>query len=593
MRSRPPCTTHDNLAQALGRRGLSCSLLGWGSLLVAALCGCSLLSDFSAVQCESTAECLAKGNAFAGTECVENACITPSVGGDGGAGPVGECETNTECIEKNFNQPFLCREGECVSLKAGNDCPVVLGTGDGNAYLRSQPEPIIFGAYSYVDPAAPSFSRPTLNYELAIDEVNKATNGGLPTGPDGSLRNFVAIVCNGVTNPDLDASLAHLIDTVGVSAILAGMYAPELTTAFNKRGVKDDIFFLSPLDADSTMTGLMDKGLLWHMLPPASDLAPAFPDLVQRVEALVRAQRGMADKQPVRIAMVEADTQFYSDLGEAVLLGIKFNGGQGAFENDENFLRLVVESSRDVESPDNGDALQALTDFRPHLVLALGGGEMALLMSGLEARWKRDWADCPEEQEDSPACPPFYIAGPTLFEDVLLADMNAVHRRLLGINFAGSEDTEAYDLYLSRLEGKNPGAGISLEGSENFYDATYYMMFALAAAGKKSHPSGSDVRAGMERLIDPFATEYQAGRRPSDPLGVLVSTSSTIQLTGVMGPPDFDRTSGARRGLPSVFCLDDSSGQTRYIQDALRYDSSTGKLVGEQECVPGLPESAP
>src|SRR5690606_10131001 len=130
-----------------------------------------------------------------------------STGGLGGSGEP-ECETNGECIDQNFGSPYICRDERCIPLTVPGECPVVLGAGQDLENLR-KPSPIIFGAYSYVDPTAPRLSVPTLNYELAIDEINGATRGGLPGGPNGSLRPFIAVICSGTDSPDLEKSLGH------------------------------------------------------------------------------------------------------------------------------------------------------------------------------------------------------------------------------------------------------------------------------------------------------------------------------------------------------------------------------------------------
>ncbi len=562
-------------------------LLPFVALLLGA---CSLLStDLEATQCETTSDCRARGTAFAGTTCQASLCVSSGMASDGAAGASSgsECEGNGECIDKNFGNPYICRQGECVSLTVPGECPIVLGAGENSTYLR-KPDPLLFGAYSLVDPSAPRLSVPTLNYELAIDEVNTETGGGIPGGSGGTSRPFIAVVCNGVGEPDLELSLNHLIDHLEVPAILSSLYAPELKEAFNTKGLPEEVFFLSPLEADSTLTSIDDRGLLWHMLPPATDLAPAYVALLQKAETHIRQQRGLSEDQPIRVAMVDAKTQFLTDLADELQLTLSFNG-LNAFDNGDNFMRTRVDSAQDVENPDVSGALTKLQDFRPHIVLALLTSEFTLLLDTLEGLWATGWADCPASESGAEQrCPPFYIVSRAQFERTALADdrFAGVHHRLLGVNFAGAEDTELYDLYLNKLR-STYDVPFSLAGSENFYDAAYYLMYSMVGAGDPPRLTGAEVALGMTRLIN-GRTEYNVGTRDiNDAFGVLLGTpTAKISLVGTMGPPSFNTSTGARDGLPSVYCIEDGS----YIQDALRYDAETQTLIGTQPCIADFPE---
>src|SRR5690606_35959253 len=97
--------------------------------------------------------------------------------------------------------------------------------------------------------------------------------------------------------------------------------------------------------------------------------------------------------------------------------------------------------------------------------------------------------------------------------------------------------------------------------------------------------TGARVAGGMQRLFG-GERSYEIG--PSD-IGQLVALlrrepESRVNLTGTMGPPDFDAETGARHGQPSVYCLS-SSG---FEQNVMTYDERTGELLGSPSCVPGF-----
>ncbi len=553
--------------------------------------GCSFLSDFSVDQCQTDADCEKLGSAFEGTVCDANLCVTPesgdgdgdgdgsggSIGGQGGAPLTAECETNSDCIDDNFGSPFICRDGECIALTIPGECPIVLGAGQDSENLR-KPEPFIFGAYSYVDPTAPRLSVPTLNYELAIQEVNDATRGGIPGGPNGTRRPFIAIVCSGTQDPDLETSLSHLIDDVQVPAIISSLYTRDLLEAFQTKGFPEKVFFLSPLEADSTLTSVDDDGLMWHLLSPAVDFAPAYLPLVAQTESYVRTQRGLTEDDKIKIALVESKTPFLTDIADNLLLNMSFNGGISALQNreDGNLIRIRLDSSLEVVNPNTGDnnlqGLSALIDFEPDIVLGLVSGEFVELMNSFEGQVAGE--------------KPFYVLSPYVFGRSDLADQNFfddVHPRLLGVNFGAAEDPTLYQLYLSKLEDTYRDVGFSLAGSENFYDAAYYLMYAIVGAGEPPRLTGNEIALGMTRLVN-GRVEFNVGSMDAnDVVGTLRgSISSEISLIGTMGPPDFNTSTGARRGRPTIYCID---GNGDYVQNAMLYDVETGTLSGSPPCV--------
>jgi len=543
------------------------------------LVGCSLLQQVGGTQCTETSDCEALGGDFVGTVCQASFCVTPDTGTGGmGGGGSGECTTNSACIDapENFGEPAACIEGTCVPLKT-DECPWVLGLGEDFANLR-KPEPIIIGAYAPIDPVAPTTSAYMLNYEFAIDEVNGVTGGGIPGGPGGSSRPFVAVVCDSVDNPDLPASMDHLIEDLQVPAILSALYAPELKEMFNTKGLPNDVFFMSPIDADTTLTGILDNGLLWHMLPEGRDLAPGYVALVAEAEEYVRVQRGLSPTDPVKVALVDAKCQFLLDISTRVLMEMTFNGGLSVVANQNNghFRRLQTECAAEFDQPDVSGTVEQLLDFVPDILVSIGADESLDLVGGLEAGWM-------------PALgpKPFYLASPWVFGLPALTSSTLAnaHQRLIGVNFAGAENPMLYEQFLINIQAAYEGVE-GLDGKENFYDAAFYLMYAIAAAGDPSRLTGRHIAQGLERVIDTFASEsFPVGRDSfNSALAYLNIPDSTIELIGTLGPPEFS-TTGARKGLPSYFCVDNGVR----IQNALLYDKDTGTISGSQPCVPYFP----
>jgi hypothetical protein len=180
-------------------------------------------------------------------------------------------------------------------------------------------------------------------------------------------------------------------------------------------------------------------------------------------------------------------------------------------------------------------------------------------------------------------------------------DLPTLKERLVGVNYA-IYDSTLYTQYLDRLMSTFPESTLSLASTENYYDAAYFLIYALAAAGDRATYDGLDVLDGMEKLI--------RGDVPTDPCepvnacfsidnlminstlsyltGSLVGPSG-IALVGTMGPPNFDRATGVRQSATSVWCVDDDgSGGVQFVSDVLAYRPDTGELEGTFSCFDGF-----
>ncbi len=607
---------------------------------------CSVLYDFDKVQCEVPEDCAGFDH---GTRCEAGICVPPSAlttssGGNGGSGGnsggsggsggnsggsggsggstggsnssggsgntasggtsnttsnssggsagAPGCSDNAECIDELNGNPAICRDGECIDL-LNDECPLVVGAGDNLKYLK-KPAPILIGAYSYVNPQIPGQSVPTFNYELALDEFNSESGGGLQGGPSNSHRPFVAVVCDGVYG-DYEKSMDHLVDIVEVPAIISSLYSADLLSAFETKGRDNDVFFLSPLEADSTLTApsVDPDGLMWHLLAPATELAVAYKPLMAHTETLIRNQQGLESSDPIKVAMVVADAPFLQDIANAIPSTITFNGKSVAANlNDQNFKTFNIGSALEGNAEDMTSVALDLRTYRPHVILAVTSSEFMLdtMIQIVENSWKPGNPGEP---------PPFYLLSPYLFgldSTIARAEQYVVgnptvnypefiplKERMLGVNWAAAEDSSLYGTYYVNLFGSYGDSGLTLTGSENFYDAAYYLMYSVAAAGQVPSLSGSDVAAGMKRIVT-GSTSFDVGRADVGDALIALGTGGKIALQGTLGPPDFDTATGARHGLPSIYCVDGAEANMSFVPDVLTYDPDAEDLVGSDPC---------
>lgn len=530
---------------------------------------CSLVYDLSTEQCNTDLDCTSKGGVFADMVCVQNLCEPPTQSG---------CNSNVECIERegNFGQPSACIDRECVDLITP-ECPLMLPFDDlGMANLRTD-DPLILAAYANVEELKNGAQ--LLNYNLVLSEFQLQTDGLLAAG--GGRRSVVMLACDGNTGGDresLDESLAHMIK-LKVPGIVAGMLSDDLQYVFESGGLAAEMFFISPYADDEALRALGDAGLIWYLLPSTSVLARAYAPLLQRTLTYLEIDPA----QPVKVAsLVATDLRLMVEaLGtvESADFGIRFNGltlGENATAGNYRSYAITSvytdpEATFDVEIAD-------ILELKPQVIIAAAADEfLATIVPAIE----RDWP------VGSPR--PFYLLSPYHYGNEallpLLASNPDVRARLVGIGAPANEDTRLYDEYTMLWDREYPEHR-DIRGTENFYDAAYYLLYAAMGAGDIL-TSGIDLRRGMIKLLS--GTRYDMNDQLATVQSILGGAGS-IELHGTMGAPNFDQNTGTRQAVGSAWCVD-TFDTTR--ADVLRYRAANGETEAFMEgtmdsCIPNF-----
>lgn len=549
-------------------------------LMTSTVFGCSLIRDLSVDQCSTNADCTRFGSNY---ECSdEKVCVGKeepnggkSGGGSGGNGAtsgsggtpvVAECKKNADCIDAHDGEPYICRDEACVPLTIPDHCPIAIAGTEENPteYLTKPGKPIIFGAYVPIDVANPIGHPYTLNYRFALEEFMESTLGGVGS----PARPYVMILCQS-TKPDLEASAAHLIDTVQVPAILASLPSDNVKTLLDRVIFGErKVFLLDPLEADVALTNADDNGLLWHMLGPVTDLIPAYVPLIKLAEAYSKTYIVKNQAALLKLAVVHTDATYSVDMANELQRVAEINGFKlTAKENKDYYDRYEVKvSSGELDTTAVTRALKLNGTDQADIIISLGGAEFIdpIFPAIQEGRLK-------DPQ-------PFYILSPrnaydkqltsgSYFDQVDAWKTNLLLRHA-GVNFASVEDTTLYDTYLTNIQAKFQGQE-GLESRENFYDAAYFMLYSLAAASRVADDfDGNDVLTGMKALID--GEPVNVGPEAIANTVASLLSGAKFSLVGTMGPPDFNAVSGARKSQGSVWCLERPDGVVQF--DAARLD---------------------
>jgi hypothetical protein len=558
--------------------------------------GCSLIYDLSPDQCGTSADC--ESSFGANYVCEEGMC---KPGGGGGSGAAGNCQTTADCRDRDPDlfpvQPSACIQDDpndestrdCVPLKTA-ECPVLLPNIVQDKWLENLlgESPIILGAFAPFPPDT-QISDYIRAYDLAFTEFSQV-QVGFP-GPGTQLRPPVMVVCNSTPGDTavIEAGIDHLVKELKVPGLISTLNSDDLRNAFaHVEGPAAEVLFMSPIEIDSSLATVPDSNLMWHLLPGGEYVALPYRPLLTRTIEYVHNEEGVPVGDPIKVALVTAsDQRFLADLADKIRLDIEFNDTD-FFENLDagNAINLTVDSwLLDPEAPLT-DQSQAILDFAPHIVIALTAPE---LFTRIIPTVENNWTTVVTTGQAKP----FYLISPYNYNNgsflrQVLTDFPTLRNRMAGVNWAST--TEEYEHILRTFElawDSELPERAGTRGYENYYDAAYYLMYGVAAGGSTlGRFNGFDIRDGLRR-VSGGSQDFEVGRRDLPAaLGALASPSAFITLNGTLGAPNFDSATDARTDPGSVWCVSDNAGTQ--LVDVLRYDSTTGELVGDFPCNPNF-----
>jgi hypothetical protein len=119
------------------------------------------------------------------------------------------------------------------------------------------------------------------------------------------------------------------------------------------------------------------------------------------------------------------------------------------------------------------------------------------------------------------------------------------------------------------------------------------LIYATAAAGQVPELNGKQLAKGMQHLLG--GTPYDVGPGPIGTVTNALYNGDEVGLNLTLGPPNWNAANGTRRGVGSVYCL--NNAQPGYEStfpkgpnaDALRYDPMTDTLEDKVlPCITGF-----
>jgi hypothetical protein len=482
----------------------------------------------------------------------------------GGHGPTpAGCLTNEDCVQGSGDIPYRCRQADhkCVRLSS-DECPVVLGPVE-------HPNAIYFGAFATLNMLAPDKNTIFWSHEVARDQLSGDEVGGLRAPPGGVRRPLVMVGCNNAEDY-IDLALEHLVENVDVPAIIATLKPGDMRRAYEAYR-PNKLFYLSPVPVTTTLIQDEPDGLIWNLLGQPADLAPAYAELLRLSEEHVRRILPLQAAQPIKVVLVTTLDAFDSELATSVRPLLRFNGGKTTTANGANYKDFTVGPDTDL-----AELGLEIAELRPHIVISAASEAFtkpAGLIDNIELEWN---AAADDELRE-----PFYILSPYNAGDLAYLQGNIdnsletsgsdMYTRFVGLSIAGAEDITLQNIYANQLLSRFPDA---YADSANYYDAVYFLAYAMYGSSDTGPLTGPGIADGMKRLLsgDPFdigATDI------NDVFDALDVPGGTLQLNSTLGPPSFDPETGVRPVDGGVFCFykeNENSKSTQRAFDVLRYD---------------------
>jgi hypothetical protein len=537
--------------------------------------------------------------------------------GSAGEGGAPGCTTNEECVvAQNASEAARCRPSDhtCVTLKTA-DCPIAYA-GENGAARFSDPNAIFVGSMVALDPNFADKSANAWALELAIDEINSA--GGLPDPSGGPARPLVLLVCQSDTNTDskvVERGITHLGEEVQVQALVAELRPDDLTDAFNRETGRQ-LFYLNAVAVSSALA-LRDNngGLIWTLLGEPRDYAAAYALLLSDLETYVRAERGLSPADEIKVATVYTNDAFDLDLFKSADPTLKFNtfpAESQVFDGtnpDGKYLRINLSSlPGDIHAQIQATAEQIVA-FAPDIVISTAGDPMTT--SGdvaMDGSLKQDGVlELVEAAMPDPR--PYYILSPYNAGTSALAAVQSTITtdfatdpsaagRFMGISAAAapSDQLDPMTGFASRFITRY-GGSVDLPGQvDNYYDAVYYLAYAMYAASVAGDVTGPTIAGGMQQLIGPEGmqcgdTPCADGPRDFKQIFTALANKDKIALYSTLGAPDFDPMTGVRPATPGVFCFTWNAGSqvAQHSLDVLRYDADMKTFNGSYGCLLNFP----
>lgn len=575
----------NHLARRVGALAL---LVGAAVAATASSQGCSALTNTTAVQCSSEAQCLSLGADFVGTTCdpATKTCVKVAQGAD-------LCTTNQQCIDQAGGQPALCRKGtgKCVKLITP-ECPEVFAQPGEIANDRAI-------AIGMISPQGASFCANACDaigktVQLGQAELSK-TLRGLPA-VDGSNepRPVIVVSCHeftpGAGYEGLLRMANHLAKDVGVPLVIGPIDGANAlvveTTVFNPAKVLSIVPGGTSFALGQQPNPIAPTPIIWR--PSISDVlvSKATGQLVEKFLE-PRAKQESGDSS-LRVAVLVEHNSLGLSLSKSLQDTWRFNGQLARDNPAANFQIFDIGDFLDTvgnpapETKIQG-AIGALYAFKPHIVAhAYAPAAISPTFFPLILNWPAGQY-VPYHIDVLPSSFSFFQPIPSVLNLV-----PALKGRVFTTDTRPPADNAHRAAWILKFVTTYPefrGTPIPefVGVVEGWYDAFYLAAYSIAANRNKPL-TGENLAATLPLLNPPGALILTGTEDMAKAVGAL-NNGQGIDLQGIAGDLDIDTQTGATAYDILVQCAaQDATGKTTGFKSS-GFFTDKGAVQGAPSCL--------
>jgi hypothetical protein len=527
---------------------------------------CAAITNTTAVQCTSEAECRGLGPEFAGTTCdtVTKACVKIE-------DTSGTCTSNRECLDRGGGAPAICRRSDrkCVRLTTP-ECPTVL-TKPGNSELANENVVVVGSMTPELHTELGTVM--TRMIELAQHEISNNFVQGLPPAPGSTeSRPFVVVSCReyGAGIDGLLRGADHLVNTVQVPLLIGPVDPANGGIVWSQVSNPKKVLAITPTAIISGISNIPNPiaptPLIWRLNFDDRAVAAVVGQFITHQLEPQLAARGIAP--PYRIGAVFGGDALGVSTHAQTMRTLRFNGKSAADNQvDGNFLAVNAGDLVDTVNNPNpegrvGAALAAMFQFKPHIILhEYAPALISKVYFAVEGGWPVG------------VFRPYHIGHQSFFNGFgplfpfltggSIDPTNRRNGRFFAVQNYVSTTAAPYPVnsapvqgFIQRFDAKFPDFTTSVSSKAQLawllYDATYLAAYSIVAARDKpingenlastlpSFISGTEVNTFDVTQMDVAFRELGAGR--------------TIDIQGLYGSMKFDTTVAAPNYGLEVTC---------------------------------------
>jgi ABC-type branched-subunit amino acid transport system substrate-binding protein len=480
-----------------------------------------------------------------------------------------ECTTNRACVERHGGEPWMCRASDktCVQI-ASDNCAPRFEPGDLEA-----DDTVWLGAMFPTSGPIADVGRANANAtDLARRELAHATRA--LTGTSASLRvRRVAIAECDDASPDGAARAArHLVDDVGVPAILGFRSGQEVMDLAGSLLVRRNVLAVATLTTSPLITQIPQPAdlprMVWRTTLSLDDTAGAIAGIAHDFLEPRHTTRG-----PTRIVLARGDAPGPVAFGQALLRKLVFNG-KTAVQNGDDYQEIAVPQ----EPPDGGDevtriAARVAALAPTFVVLLVAPAHNVPLVTKIEERWK-----------PGVARPTYLVSadGVDPFADFIGASAER-RKRFFGVT--STSDSVANAQFVTRY---NEGFKDSVSRTANpgsSYDAFFMLAFGAHAVGDQAI-TGPALARGFARLVPPGRAIDVGPTQVFEALSEL-ARGANVDLDGTATSLDFNLSTGESPPDFALVCAavdPDGRAKQESIESGVVYRAKTQRVDGVLRC---------